>query len=149
MSLRPRLPLPQHIHPRNECPERTPSSRLQLSNPNLPPVPSCHSPTATSPRKTLLAPHVVVSRPEADPEDFSQRLKISTLPRHHHHIKQTQQGKLFNPNTDPIPMRHTTEPESISDATSSSSPPHNTPTSHQRDPPASHQVFNHRKDDPV
>ncbi|KIK41832.1 hypothetical protein CY34DRAFT_12774 [Suillus luteus UH-Slu-Lm8-n1] len=78
MSLRPRLPLPQHIHPRNERPARTPSSHLQLSNPNPPPVPSCHSPAATSPRKTLLAPHVVVSRPEADPEDFSWRLKIST-----------------------------------------------------------------------
>jgi hypothetical protein len=34
-------------------------------------------------------------------------------------------------------------------ATSSSSPPHNTPTSHQRVPPASRQLFNHRKDDPV
>ncbi|KAG1848042.1 hypothetical protein DFJ58DRAFT_890873, partial [Suillus subalutaceus] len=79
----------------------------------------------------------------------SRHLKISTPPRHHHHIKQTQQGKLFNPNTDPIPMRRTTEPESISDATSSSSPPRNTPTSHQRDPPASRQLFNHRKDDPV
>lgn len=132
-----------------ERPERTPSSRLQLSNPNPPPVPSRHSPAATSPRKTLLAPHVIVSRPEADPEDFSRRLKISTPPRHHHHIKQTQQGKLFNPNTDPIPMRRTTEPESISDATSSSSPPRNTPISHQRDPPASRQLFDHRKDDPV
>jgi protein SMG6 len=90
-----------------------------------------------------------VSCPEADLEDLSRRLKISTPPRHHHHIKQTRRGKLFNPNTDPIPMRRTTEPESISDATSSSSPPHNTPTSHQRDPPASRQLFNHRKDDPV
>ncbi|KAG1740705.1 hypothetical protein EDD22DRAFT_1008135 [Suillus occidentalis] len=50
---------------------------------------------------------------------------------------------------DPIPIICTTEPESISDATSSSSPPRNTPTSHQRDPPASRQLFDHRKDDPV
>ncbi|KAG2754427.1 hypothetical protein P692DRAFT_20870053 [Suillus brevipes Sb2] len=46
-------------------------------------------------------------------------------------------------------MRCPTEPESIYDATSSSSPPRNTPTSCQRDPPASRQLFDHRKDDPV
>lgn len=136
-----------------ERPERTPSSpstsRLQPPNPNSPPVPSRSSPAVTSPRKTHLAPHVIVSRPEADPDDFSRRLKISTSPRPHHHAKQTQQGKLFNPNTDPIPMRRTTEPESISDITSSSSPPRNTLTSHQREPPANRQLFDHRKDDPV
>ncbi|KAG1891533.1 hypothetical protein F4604DRAFT_1706903 [Suillus subluteus] len=136
-----------------ERPERTPSSpsasRLQPPNSNPPPVPSRSSAAATSPRKTHLAPHVIVSRPEADPDDFSRRLKISTSPRPHHHTKQTQQGKLFNPNTDPIPMRRTAEPESISDATSSSSPPRNPPTSHQRDPPANRQLFDHRKDDPV
>ncbi|KAG1754680.1 hypothetical protein EDD22DRAFT_957453 [Suillus occidentalis] len=37
-------------------------------------------------------------------------------PANTHHITQTQQDKLFNHNTDPIPMRRTTEPESISDA---------------------------------
>lgn len=136
-----------------ERPERTPSSpsvsRLQPPNPNPPPVPSRSSPAATSPRRTHLAPHVIASRPEADPEDFSRRLKISTSPRPHHNMKQTQQGKLFNPNTDPIPMRRTTEPESISDVTSSSSPPRNPPTSHPRDPPANRQLFDHRKDDPV
>ncbi|KAG1895179.1 uncharacterized protein F5891DRAFT_1194535 [Suillus fuscotomentosus] len=94
-----------------ERPERTPSSHLQLSNPNPPPVPFCHSPAATSPRKTILAPHVVVFCPEADPEDFLRRLKISTPPpRHRHHIRRTQQGKPFNPNTDPIPMRCATHP---------------------------------------
>ncbi|KAG1756261.1 uncharacterized protein EDB91DRAFT_1091560 [Suillus paluster] len=137
-----------------ERPERTPSSpsasRLQPPAPNPPPVPSRSFPAATSPRKTHLAPHVIVSRPEADPEDFSRRLKISTSPRpHRDHSKQPHQGKLFNPNTDPIPMRRTAEPESISDVTSSSSPPRNTPTSHQRDPPANRHLFDHRKDDPV
>ncbi|KAG1820131.1 hypothetical protein EV424DRAFT_1615577 [Suillus variegatus] len=48
-------------HPR-ERPERMPSSCLQLFNPNLPPVPSRHSPAATSPHKTLLAPHVVTRK---------------------------------------------------------------------------------------
>ncbi|KAG0705195.1 hypothetical protein DFH29DRAFT_908006, partial [Suillus ampliporus] len=137
-----------------ERPERTPSSpsasRLLPSTPTPPAAPSRSTPAATSPRKTQLAPHVVVSRPsEADPEDFSRRLKISTSPRPHHHTKQPHQGKLFNPNTDPIPMRRTAEPESISDATSSSSPPRITSTSHQRDPPVNRQLFDHRKDDPV
>jgi protein SMG6 len=91
-------------------------------------------------------PHVVVSRPEADPEDFSRRLKISSPSRPQ---KQPQQGKLFNPYTDPVPMKRTAEPEAISDVTSSSSPPRNTPTSHHRDQPTNRQLFDHRKDDPV
>ncbi|KAG2159783.1 uncharacterized protein EDB93DRAFT_1260184 [Suillus bovinus] len=78
-----------------------------------------HSPATTSPRKTLLAPHIIVSHPEAN---LSRHLKISTPPPLPSH--QTHQGKL---NTDPIPMRYTTEPESISNATSSSSPPRTPP----------------------
>ena len=46
-------------------------------------------------------------------------------------------------------MRRTAEPETISDVASSSSPPRNTPTTHHRDQPASRQLFDHRKDDPV
>ncbi|KAG2752558.1 hypothetical protein P692DRAFT_20872018 [Suillus brevipes Sb2] len=127
---------------------RTPSSHLQLSNPNPPPVPSCHSPAATSPRKTILAPHVVVSHPEADPEDFSRRLKISTPP------PQPPPSHKADPAGQTIPSQHRsysneTHNCAFSDATSSSSPPRNTPTSHQRDPPASRQLFDHRKDDPV
>jgi len=50
-----------------------------------------------------------------------------------------------NPQTDPIPMRRTAEPESISDATSSSYASHGSPTY-----AAAHQhIFDHRRDDPV
>ncbi|OJA21630.1 hypothetical protein AZE42_09745 [Rhizopogon vesiculosus] len=127
-----------------ERPERPPPS-----TPTSPPAPARSPSVATSPRKSQATPHVIVSRPEADPEDFSRRLKISTPSRPQQHSKQAQQGKLFNPYADSIPMRHTSEPEAISDATSSSSPPRNTPTTHHRDPPANRQLFDHRKDDPV
>ncbi|KAG1761803.1 hypothetical protein EDD22DRAFT_1031148 [Suillus occidentalis] len=88
-------------HPR-ERPERTPSSRLQLSNPN-PPLSrsnistrdsSCTSCCCIPPRgKFITAPQDIYTPPPS-------------------HL--THQGKL---NTDPIPMRCTTEPELISDAT--------------------------------
>ncbi len=107
----------------------------------------------TSPRKQLASPQMI----EADVEDFSCRLNISgtkrpahTSPRPAH---SSVKHKLFNPQTDPIPMRHTAEPESISDATSSSYAPRGLsanppglvrePSAHQR------QLFDHRKDDPV
>jgi len=103
---------------------------------------------ASSPRKHhQTSPQTV----EADPEEFSRRLNISsnkrpthTSPREAHSSAKT--GKLFNPHTDPIPMRRTAEPESISDATSSSYAPRGLPanaTAQQR------QLFDHRKDDPV
>ena len=62
-------------------------------------------------------------------------------------------SKLYNPQTDPIPMRRTAEPEMISDATSSSYAPRRSPansSAHQRDVPAQQrQLFDHQKDDPV
>ncbi|KII88741.1 hypothetical protein PLICRDRAFT_176290 [Plicaturopsis crispa FD-325 SS-3] len=103
----------------------------------LPPPPPAPRPQEKSPRKT---PHVVVSRPtEADPEEFSRRLKISHSPRPKHATP--QQAKLYNPEKDAIPMRHTAEPESISDVTSSSYA--------RSRPDAQRQLFDHRKDDPV
>ncbi|KIJ69496.1 hypothetical protein HYDPIDRAFT_79483 [Hydnomerulius pinastri MD-312] len=139
-----------------ERPERPPpspsSSRPVPQQPNPSPVPPRSSPVTSSPRKVQVAPQVIVSRPQADadPDDFSRRLKISS-PSRSQHSKQQQQAKLFNPDTDPIPMRRTMEPESISDATSSSYVPRNapTPSSHQRDQPAHQRLFDHRKDDPV
>ena len=68
--------------------------------------------------------YVVVSRrtPDADPEDFSHRLKISSslFPRP---SQSTKARKLFNPDRDPIPMRRTTDPEPISGSTSIQSLP--------------------------
>ncbi|OAX36865.1 hypothetical protein K503DRAFT_271382 [Rhizopogon vinicolor AM-OR11-026] len=127
-----------------ERPERPPPS-----TPASPPAPARSPSVATSPRKSQATPHVIVSRPEADAEDFSRRLKISTPSRPQQHSKQAQQAKLFNPYADSIRMRRTSEPEAISDVTSNSSPPRNTPTTHHRDTPANRQLFDHRKDDPV
>jgi protein SMG6 len=95
---------------------------------------------------------------EADPEDFSRRLNISgskrpahTSPRPAHNT--SKNNNLFNPQTDPIPMRRTAGPESISDATSSSYAPRGmsaNPPGVQRETSAhQHQLFDHRKDDPV
>ncbi|KAF9232140.1 hypothetical protein BU15DRAFT_81571 [Melanogaster broomeanus] len=116
---------------RTERPPPSPSSsRPVLQQPNQPnpsPVLSRPSPIVSSPRKAQPAPHVTVSRPQADADDFSRRLKISN----------------------PIPMRQTLEPESISDATSSSYVPRSAPPANHRDPPANQRLFDHRKDDPV
>lgn len=99
-----------------------------------------------SPRSNK-SPHVVVSRPtanpeEADHEDFSRRLKISnSTPRHHPSSSKSpniNNSKLFNPETDPIPLR-TAEPESMSESDSYA----------PRGGNAQRQLFNHRKDDPV
>jgi protein SMG6 len=96
-----------------------------------------------------------VSRPapEADPEDFSRRLKISSSPspRPSQH---TKVRKLFNPDTDPIPMRRTTDPEPISESAGtqqdsrSPPPPSSTNRRDERGNTARH-LFDHRKDDPV
>jgi protein SMG6 len=102
---------------------------------------------STSPRSSK-SPHVVVSRPtvnpdEADHEDFSRRLKISNSTSRHHYPASSKSpnlnnGKLFNPETDPIPLR-TAEPESMSESDSYA----------PRGGNAQRQLFNHRKDDPV
>jgi protein SMG6 len=107
---------------------------------------------STSPRKHT--PHLIISRPEADADDFSRRLKISVSPppstrnhiqNHLNHAAQTTKsptlshaGKLFNPNTDSISLRHTAEPEVMSDT-----------DSYARGGHSARQLFNPRKDDPV
>ncbi|KIM86404.1 hypothetical protein PILCRDRAFT_4905 [Piloderma croceum F 1598] len=91
------------------------------------------------------------------PKGILEQLKRSSLALHrlgprleaHSSVKH---NKLCNPQTDPIPIRYTAEPESISDATSSSYAPREStnppgllhePSAHQR------QSFDHRKDDPI
>lgn len=102
-----------------------------------------------SPRKSQAPSNAVLARPEADADDFSRRLQISGSPRTQQQSRQAQSGKLYNPDTDPIPIRRAVEPEAISDA-SSSYPPRNAPTlAPHRDPPAHQRLFDHRKDDPV
>ncbi|KAH9483736.1 Telomerase-binding protein EST1A [Psilocybe cubensis] len=120
-------------------------------------VPAKHSPS--SPHRHA-SPHLIVSRPtqDADHEDFSRRLKISSpAPRHQSAHKQSSSSKLFNPDTDPIPMRRTAEPEVMSDATGSSNAnvyaSRATPSgglNHREERGhANRQLFDHRKDDPV
>ncbi|KAG6333998.1 hypothetical protein ID866_5081 [Astraeus odoratus] len=136
---------------RTERPPTSPSTSRpasQLPNPSA--ASPLTSQTNTSPRRPHASPNVVVSRPEADPDDFSRRLRISNSPRPQQQTKQQHPGRLYNPDADPIPMRRTTEPEAISDATSSSYAPRNAPvSSHQRDPHSHQRLFDHRKDDPV
>jgi hypothetical protein len=62
-----------------------------------------------------------------------------------------QQGKLFNPDTDPIPMRRTFEPEASSESAGSSYPPRTPADSsrHNRDETQRRQLFDPRKHDPL
>ncbi|KAF5330656.1 hypothetical protein D9619_005946 [Psilocybe cf. subviscida] len=112
-----------------------------------------HSPRKHAPQPNLLARP---SQQDADHEDFSRRLKISSSPspRPAHAQpahKSANASKLFNPDTDPIPMRRTAEPDIMSDGTGSShvkaAPPQ--PTHREERPSAARQLFDHRKDDPV
>ncbi|KAG5645823.1 hypothetical protein DXG03_005164 [Asterophora parasitica] len=84
---------------------------------------------------------------EADHDDFSRRLKISSSPS----PQSKPTPKLFNPSANPIPLRRTAEPEALSDAASSSylpPRPQAPPNSRERGD-TSRQLFDHRKDDPV
>ena len=126
--------------------------QVAISNPNTKPVASI-SPRQ-SPASPRRQPYLVVSRPtpDADPEDFSRRLKISSSPSPSPRPPQsTKARKLFNPDTDPIPMRRTDpEPVSGSTATQQTSRPPPSSTNHrdERGNTARH-LFDHRKDDPV
>ncbi|TFK42921.1 hypothetical protein BDQ12DRAFT_299349 [Crucibulum laeve] len=154
------------IRPRDR-PER---ERMQVASPQhpLPPpsridrsprtgtgavAPSTSRQSPSSPRK----PHVVVSRPtiDADHEDFSRRLKISSSPTPRQASASTrgaQSGgasKLFNPDTDPIPLRRTAEPDAISDANSHAQRGTTGSRADDRGGASARQLFDHRKDDPV
>ncbi|KAA1471246.1 hypothetical protein DENSPDRAFT_776086 [Dentipellis sp. KUC8613] len=113
-------------------------------------------PSPASARKHITptpAPQTAVV--DADPEDFSRRLKISNSPRPSHangHGHAKQQSKLYHPDTDPIPMRRTAEPEPISDSASSSNAPRPpTKREHQpaRDASGQRQLFDPSKHDPM
>ncbi|KAG6861720.1 hypothetical protein C0995_012724 [Termitomyces sp. Mi166 len=111
-------------------PLRTRERSAQPSTSPSPAVPLAHQ-SSRSPRPR---------RPvEADHDDFSRRLKISSSPA----PQSRSTAKLFNPSTDPIPMRHTAEPDSISDSSSRPLP------RDRGDRDAPRQLFDHKKDDPV
>lgn len=139
------------------------SSSTQTRDRTLPPAPStsCASPIiprtspSPSPRKQPASPQAIV----ADSEEFSCHLNISsshkctshTSPRQAH--ASGKNNKLYNPQTDLIPMWWMADPKVISDATSSSYAPCGSPANppaHQQDVPMpQRQLFNHWKDDPV
>ncbi|KAL1728623.1 hypothetical protein EV714DRAFT_285553 [Schizophyllum commune] len=120
-------------------------------SPKLPSSSSQKAPPTTSPRRHHQAPNVVVRPPEADPDDFSRRLKITSSPSpgpgrvcaaHNH------SPKLFNPDRDPIPIRRTAEPDTLSDCSSSYVPRGPQHRGHNRDAGA-RQLFDHKKDNPI
>ncbi|CCM02870.1 uncharacterized protein FIBRA_04983 [Fibroporia radiculosa] len=144
--------------------------------PDRPPAVSpSRPPRPSSPRRLhappLPNPNIVVSHPttmEADPDDFSRRLRISANSPRSSHSKpvpgpsSVSPKRLYNPDADHS-RRHilTAEPDTISDATSSSYAPrasvphgprphHHPQISQSRAAADSHrQLFDYRKDDPV
>lgn len=120
-------------------------------------APQRHPPPPPSPRRHV-SPQLIVSRPtqEADHEDFSRRLKISSSspPPRPSQPAHKAQSKLFNPDTDPIPMRRTAEPDVMSEGSSyvnisRAAAPAPPAQRDPRGPNAARQLFDHRKDDPV
>ncbi|KAJ7721075.1 hypothetical protein DFH07DRAFT_1008258 [Mycena maculata] len=100
---------------------------------------------APQPPATRKQPQLLVSDTDADADDFSRRLKISASPTRHPAKQTAQPTRLFNPDRDPIPMRRTQEPDTISDAASSPPRAHSPPPRES----SARQLFDHRKDDPV
>ncbi|KAF8162971.1 hypothetical protein B0H34DRAFT_744517 [Crassisporium funariophilum] len=160
-SERDRMQATQLIQPTHSITSTNPtpltsSSRLERSSKTLT-APSVSKQAPTSPRRHA-SPQVIVSRStqDADHEDFSRRLKISSSPSPRPSQATHKAGassKLFNPDTDPIPMRRTAEPEAMSDDTGSSYALRGgaSASANQRDDRgnAARQLFDHRKDDPV
>ncbi|KIY51103.1 hypothetical protein FISHEDRAFT_57210 [Fistulina hepatica ATCC 64428] len=145
-------------HPREQRERITAPTTRSSSSPKLAPAPASASAAAASsskqqsPRRNPAPSAPTNCRPtEADPDDFSRRLKISS-PRPRGAAPTRTSPQLYNPDRDPIPMRLTTEPEPVSDSASSSyvprGPPHPPSRPTARDG-SGRQLFDHRKDDPV
>ena len=114
------------------------SSATPRERPERPSQPSSSTPRPSSARPSsprrlhappMPSPNIIVSevspQVEADPDDFSRHLKISPNSPRAAHARPAANGspsKLYNPNADPVrrPVM-TTEPDTMSKATSSSS----------------------------
>ncbi|KAI0637215.1 hypothetical protein C8Q77DRAFT_554722 [Trametes polyzona] len=132
------------------------SSRPTTTRPSSPR--RLHAPPVPNPN--IVVSEASPSHMDADPDDFSRRLKISSYgsPRasHARPAANGSPGKLYNPNTDPIRRpAMTSEPEAMSDGASSSHSPRAIPA---RIPPnqpsrgvpdAHRQLFDPRKHDAV
>lgn len=157
-----------HVSLRTAAPSRTaiPRERPDRAQPSSSSRPPAAHPS--SPRRLhappIPNPNIVVSEAspshmEADPEDFSRRLKISYgSPRasHARPAANGSPGKLYNPNTDPVRRpAMTAEPEVMSDGASSSHSPRAVParippSQPSRGPTDAHrQLFDPRKHDAV
>ncbi|KAI0670612.1 hypothetical protein C8Q78DRAFT_1170843 [Trametes maxima] len=140
-----------------ERPERTqPStSRPPTARPSSPR--RLHAPPVPNPN--IVVSEASPSHMDADPDDFSRRLKISYgSPRtsHARPAANGSPGKLYNPNTDPVRRpAMTAEPEAMSDGASSSHSPRAvparvSPSQPSRGGPDAHrQLFDPRKHDAV
>ena len=121
----------------------------------LVPAQSAPSPPISPPRRPQPSsgqspPAVLINRPEPDSSEFSRVLNLSPAPKPPPHTSgYKQQGKLFNPDTDPIPIRRTTEPEASSESAGSSYAPRQPPEAprHNRDASQHRQLFDPRKHD--
>jgi protein SMG6 len=115
------------------------------------PSPPISPPRRPQPSSGQSPPAVLINRPEPDSSEFSRVLKLSPTPKPPPHAAvYKQQGKLFNPDTDPIPMRRTTEPEALSESAGSSYAPRQQPAEaprHNRDASQHRQLFDPRKHD--
>ena len=98
---------------------------------------------------------MLLTRTEPDSSEFSRVLRLSPTqpPPHTMPAHSQQQGRLFNPDTDPIPTRRPVEPEAASSESAGSSYAPRTPADssrHNNRGASSHrQLFDPRKDDPV
>ncbi|KAI0362699.1 hypothetical protein OH77DRAFT_1529844 [Trametes cingulata] len=143
-----------------ERPDRTQpsssSSRPPAAHPSSPR--RSHAPPVPNPN--IVVSEASPSHMDADPDDFSRRLKISSYgsPRasHARPAANGSPGKLYNPNTDPIRRTAiTAEPEAMSDGASSSHSPRAVParlppSQPSRGMPDAHrQLFDPRKHDAI
>ncbi|KAG5639579.1 hypothetical protein H0H81_010781 [Sphagnurus paluster] len=123
---------------------RTAGAIRARERPSQPASPPVAQQPARSPRSSAAQRRANV--PEADHDDFSRRLKISSPAP-----QSKPSAKLFNPQSDPVSPRRTAEPEAMSDAASSSYLPrvHPSPANRDRSDPHNRQLFDPRKDDAV
>ena len=116
-------------------------------------------PHATSRQSPPSPAMLITTRPEPDSSEFSRILKLSPTQKQYppppapHMPSHKQQGKLFNPETDPIPMRRAAvEPEASSESAGSSygaRAPAESSRHNNRDASQHRQLFDPRKHDPL
>ncbi|TDL27426.1 hypothetical protein BD410DRAFT_818864 [Rickenella mellea] len=131
--------------------ERSERPAVRTATPATPATPPAAPPTSPRKQPPASPPQLIVSRTDSvEVEEASRRRKppnISPRANHTHASSSRAHGKLFNPDADPIPIRRTAEPESMSDNGSSSYAPRAGPS--KEGAGQAGRLFDHRKDDPV